>query len=356
MSARNSVRALLAMVALATGLMAPGAALSAAPGKCTLARIAEWQIRPARGQPILDGTINGQNVGVLLDTGSSRSAMLRSAADRLGLVRYDVMGNRMIGVGGETVVQMVSIDEFTIGKDVRRNWRVPVIGEHASRSDVAVILGEDFFRLTEIEFDLSHDAVRLYQARDCEGAALAYWATTGAGVVDMDAIFEAAPAIELTVEINGRPVKALLDSGAFASILTKSQAASLGVTPESAGVVKSGCMGGLGEKTVENWTAPFASFRIGDELIRDPKIRFADIWKFSTYKEASLISKRPIGLPDMLLGVDFLRSHRVLVAHSQRRIYFTYDGGTVFQGASSGACDDPSRGDTERKPASSGAN
>ena len=32
----------------------------------------------------------------------------------------------------------------------------------------------------------------------------------------------------------------------------------------------------------------------------------------------------------MLLGYDFLRSHRVLVAHSQRRIYFTYNGGPVF--------------------------
>jgi hypothetical protein len=33
----------------------------------------------------------------------------------------------------------------------------------------------------------------------------------------------------------------------------------------------------------------------------------------------------------MLLGVDFLRSHRVLVAHSQRKLYFSYIGGTVFQ-------------------------
>ena len=32
----------------------------------------------------------------------------------------------------------------------------------------------------------------------------------------------------------------------------------------------------------------------------------------------------------MLLGTDFLRSHRVLVSHSQRKIYFTYAGGPVF--------------------------
>lgn len=34
----------------------------------------------------------------------------------------------------------------------------------------------------------------------------------------------------------------------------------------------------------------------------------------------------------MLLGADFLRTHRVLIFNSQRRIYFTYGGGTTFQG------------------------
>ncbi len=35
-------------------------------------------------------------------------------------------------------------------------------------------------------------------------------------------------------------------------------------------------------------------------------------------------------MPDMLLGADFLRSHRVLLAMSQRRLYYTYYGGKVF--------------------------
>ena len=33
----------------------------------------------------------------------------------------------------------------------------------------------------------------------------------------------------------------------------------------------------------------------------------------------------------MLLGADFLLAHRVLVAHSQRRIYFTNAGVPMFQ-------------------------
>ena len=102
------------------------------------------------------------------------------------------------------------------------------------------------------------DPIRLFEARDCEGKSLAYWAPEGAGSVEFDASFEAVPRIELTVEINGHPVGALLDSGAFSSVLTKSQAAALGVTPQTAGVVSAGCSTGIGEKSIEFWVGPFA--------------------------------------------------------------------------------------------------
>ncbi len=353
MIVRGSLAGALVALGLATGLAMPASFAAGAPASCTLARIAEWHTRPTRGQPIVSGTINGQPVGIMLDTGASRSIILRSAAERLGLVRYGARGSRMAGVGGETAVESVLLDEFAIGDDVHRNWRVLVAGEHAFGGDVALIVGEDLFRRAEIEFDLAHDTVRLFQARDCEGASLAYWATEGAGAVDL----ESTPGgtIEVNVEINGRPVVAMLDSGAFASVLTTSRASALGVTPQTAGVVSAGCSTGIGEKSIEFWVGPFASFRIGDELIRNPRIRFGDTWKFSTFKGAGLLSSRPAGLPDMLLGADFLRSHRVLIAHSQRKMYFTYAGGTVFPSLPAKPCGDATPRDNGAK-AAPGAN
>jgi hypothetical protein len=142
----------------------------------------------------------------------------------------------------------------------------------------------------------------------------------------------------------------LLDSGAFSTVVTKSQAAALGVTPESAGVTAGGCSFGLGQKTVEFWLGTFESLRIGDELIRNPRIRFADTWKFSTYKSGGLISQR-LAAPDMLLGADFLRSHRVLIAHSQRKMYFTYAGGTVFEVQSLRSCGEVEQREAEKRNA-----
>ena len=45
-------------------------------------------------------------------------------------------------------------------------------------------------------------------------------------------------------------------------------------------------------------------------------------------------------VPRMVLGVDFLRAHRVYVARSQRKLYFTYTGGTVFPVDATKGCQD----------------
>src|SRR5260370_11085201 len=134
----------------------------------------------------------------------------------------------------------------------------------------------------------------------------------------------------LTVQINGEPVKALLDSGAALSLLDKADAARLGVTPETPGVTATGSGFGMGKKGFDSWVGPFRSFTIGNETIRDTQIRFSDM--SPTYSvTGSNLQARVRVWHSMLLGADFLRSHRVLVAHSQRKIYFTYAGGPVFQ-------------------------
>jgi hypothetical protein len=60
--------------------------------------------------------------------------------------------------------------------------------------------------------------------------------------------------------------------------------------------------------------APFSSFKVGDEEIRNPRLRVGDT------REGT----------DMLLGADFFLSHRIFVSNEQRKVYFTYNGGPVF--------------------------
>ena len=319
---------LVALLAIASALIGSTAV---AASSCKMVKVAEWPVRPGGGVPLVEGAINGQKVGVMLDTGSN-TLVLRSSADRLGLTRQMARGRRFFGIGGETYVEAANIDEFRIGQIVQKNWRVMVAGERSLGPRIDVILGEDFFSKFDVEFDLPHNAFRLFEPKDCESVPLAYWATEGVGVVDLEPSYGAGQQILLTVQVNGQSMEAQLDSGATTSVLDKPMAARVGITPDSPGVVPTGKSGGLGGKAVDSWISPLRSFAIGEEAISDTTIRFADLWKDATTTPIGSLLPRKIDLnPALLLGADFLRAHRVLVAKSQRKLYFTYEGGPVFQ-------------------------
>jgi predicted aspartyl protease len=323
----------LAFLTLALAFAVDAAAQAS---QCKLARIAEWPLRANSHLPVLDGEINGQKVGVLLDTGASRSLIRRSATDRLRLPRRQAPGWQSFGVGGATHVETVVVDEFRIGKSVRKNWRVIVMGED-SGDDWAVLLGDDFLNEADLELDLRNNVVRIFQAKDCAGVSLAYWSRQA-----LEARLEGDEKIAFTVSINGKPLRAQLDSGASYSLLENAAAGERGVTPTSSGVKPAGCVTGFGVGGIDSWSGQFESFAIGDEVIRNPRIQFADMWRHMTYTETGTRLRRQFaGLPQILLGVDFLRSHRVLVARSQKKMYFTYEGGTVFPDVTTSACNAP---------------
>ena len=328
-------------VLLAASVVMMSSAVTGATN-CKLARIAEWPVRLSGNHILVDGAINSQKIGVMLDTGAPDTLILRSAATRLGLLTREVKGSRMFGIGGETTVEVTTVDDFNLGGVSANGFRLLVVGERDFGEKVAVVIGEDFLQRFDVEFDLARRVVRLHQPKDCDSVSLAYWTKEVAGEVEIEAIDEYRPRINLTVHINGQPIRAMLDSGAASSVLTLRDAASLGVTPETPGVVATNPGGGLGAKSVDTWIGPFQSFAIGNEKISDVRIRFADLYKDTTYTQTGTqIRRNASAMQPMLLGADFISAHRVLVSHSQRKLYFTYAGGPVFAADRPAARADP---------------
>jgi tetratricopeptide (TPR) repeat protein len=159
------------------------------------------------------------------------------------------------------------------------------------------------------------------KAQDCSKAVLAYWASASLpySAIDVESTTPQRPFTTGSAFINGHPIRVLFDSGAGVSILSLKAAARVGVKPDSPGVVSAGPTWGFGRNTIPSYIAPFSSFKIGAEEIRNTRLRIADI-----------------ELPDadMLIGPDFFLSHRIYVANSQHKLYFTYNGGPVFNLAS----------------------
>jgi Aspartyl protease len=250
-----------------------------AAGECKFVKTAEWPVNASAEMLVVDGAINGAKLGVALDTATNVSRIAGSAADRLGLVRREAGGLYTLASGGNAV-DVNSIKEFQVGGSTLKDWGKLIV-EGAEGRDYAVVLGYDFFQQVDVEFDLAHNVVRLFQPQGCGNLSLAYWAPRGAGQVALERDAQ-RPAIVVPVKLNGKPALAALSTSSTYSLVSDS-------------------FGRLD------------TFAVGDELIRDPTLRTSNI-----------------GLRDMLLGLDFLRAHRVLVANSQRRLYFTYTGGRVF--------------------------
>jgi len=81
------------------------------------------------------------------------------------------------------------------------------------------------------------------------------------------------------------------------------------------GVTSGGVWGGIGHGLNQTWIAPFQEVDIGGEQVKNTRLRIADLQ-----------------LPDadMVIGADFFLSHRIYVSKTQRKLYFTYNGGPVF--------------------------
>src|SRR5258708_26842999 len=86
----------------------------AAPSDCKLIRIEEWPGHLQRNLPIIDGEINGNKVGILIDTGSERSFVTRSAVARSALNRANVR---------TTALQPARIEARRIEPAKARDWR-----------------------------------------------------------------------------------------------------------------------------------------------------------------------------------------------------------------------------------------
>src|SRR2546426_7933927 len=126
-------------------------------------RVAASSRRPPAGHRRRDQWPEGR------DPPRHRSGTEPDPAFRCKEVGIDpIWAGRVFGVGGEEHAEVTQVDEFRIGQAVWKNWRVRVAGE--GRSDnIAVFLGDPFFEQVDVEFDLAHNAVRLYETKDCDG-------------------------------------------------------------------------------------------------------------------------------------------------------------------------------------------
>ena len=309
---RFGIRAL----ALAVACLAGGSPAGAA---CVFAKAAELPVTMRGLRPTITTKINGHDAIFIVDTGAFYSMLSKEAAQRFGMKpSMAPAGLRIRGVGGsDAPAEVARAQEFVFAGQAHKNVEF-LVGGRLGGEETVGLLGQNILGSMDIEYDLANGYLRFFRAKGCGDANLAYW-SAGKPVSRLPLKGDEGRVlmkVTTSAKIDGHSINVHWDSGASLSVLSRPAAARAGIRPSSENVSAGGVSYGVFGGGLETSLAPFSSFAIGDEEVRNTRLRVADI----ELQDA-----------DMLLGADFFLSHRILVSRSQGKLYFTYNGGPVFR-------------------------
>ena len=328
------------------------AVASTAQAGCNLATVANIPIHVENGRIFVSGKIDTHRVDFLVDP-SSPSILLRSAAVEFGIYpdkMRSLQERAYLGVGPNGENAAIAVDHLPmhIGG---------VIANFGSSQEVAV-LGMDYLANFDVEIDVEHGLMNLYQPTGCESIGLAYW-TRNFSSADMVAntsnIINQAPYskysyphINFRVSVNGRELLAAFDPGIAMTALSFAAADPLGVGAGSETAPTPDLLDGY---EIRTWLGSFGTIALGRETAGPVKIGLRTLELpigATTNNTGSLIDRfgqtgenllhthpRPEAQDgkDMVIGADFLLAHRVYIAYSQNKIYFTPIAGKPYLGA-----------------------
>lgn len=301
------------------GMIPANAALAVAA--CKVGVMADLPVTMEGRRASVPVSINGKDTRFWLDSGAFFSIMSKAKAIELGLEAKPVpaFGFYISGIGGKQSVDYTTIKSFGLVKSALRNVDFLVGATDVGNG----LIGANIIGMRDTEFDLAHGSVKLIDVTGCGDKAMAYWATPGQPIFSAPLQRPGSPGIRdtgfrLPVGVNGATLSAELDTGAPTSMITLRAATRAGIDVNAPGVKPISGMGGLGRRFSRGWVAPVDKVSIGEEGILRSYLLVID---------GAMGGE---GAPDMLLGADFVLAHRIFVARSQRRIYFTYAGGPPF--------------------------
>lgn len=318
----------------------------AAEAACKIGRVATLHVTVEDNRILVPGTVNETPVQFILAT-DIESMILPVPAHDLGLLRSSMARLEPIiyaeDLGQGPVVGTVTLDGLPIG-----DQEMHVIGrrpDFGARTRTAVI-GRDFLMRYDVEFNLAEGLVMLYRNEGCEDHNLAYW-TDRYNVLDMDPFLRI---VRIRPKVNGREVVADINSANPYTALSIDTARQLDI---SLGSSLPPSHDFLADYPIATRRGKAERIELDQEVIHSPTLRirkltvpppmlapakgpFVDFDSETGYARPELEfvpgNRYERRGADLSLGVDFIRAHRMMIAYSQNKVYFSYVAGQPFLG------------------------
>ena len=302
--------------------MALAATALPAWAQCKMSAL-EIPVRIVKSRAIATMTLNGVEIPMLVDSGAFFSFLQESTAEQLKLPMRRLPENFRIYTHTDILkARLTRVQKVEFQGAAFPNVEFIVGGSELS-TEFMGILGRNFLSMGDTEYDLAHGVVRIVLPKgDCDKASMAYW-SGDAPVIEAPLVRgfgRTDTAAKVKIAINGKPLTALMDTGAPNTSLHLDAAKQAGLEERSMREI--GKAGGAGIKRVRSWIGHVTSFELGGEKITENKLRVDD-------------TDSPDH--DMLLVLDYFLSHRIYISRLQDKMYATWNGGPVFAQAAAAA-------------------
>jgi predicted aspartyl protease len=310
------------LVLCVTALQAPWAAAET----CSMAKIADLHVTVTpRNAILVDGSIKGQPAKFLVDTGANTTIFDGAVYSRFDIPR-DGRQVRFTSETGESNGIYRTVPDLKLGNFAGDNLHWDISDEHFLPDGVYALLGDDFLSSFDLDIDLAHNTIGLFQHNSCSSEPV-YWSQSFS---EAD-LTVGVNSVMVGIEINGTATQAVFDTGSSRTYVSTRFTRRLGLDENSPGMMRVGSSHGIGKDSTDIYTYRFSELKVGDEVVKSPIL----------HVERSLVLKVDTRLshtaqlnydqrPNVYLGVDFIKTHHIYLAPKDRKMYFTYNGGGIF--------------------------
>lgn len=293
------------LAVLAVVLSSGAASAVAAAEECKPKRQAEIAIAFLRNLPLVNLTVNGVPALFLLDTGAERTIMTAAAAQRIGVETHYEYPRRMRSLGGAVSSGDARLRNLRLGGMAIPEFTVlvgSVLLPGPAGKPLDGLLGADFLSSFEVDLDLAHSRLTLYDRLACALAAPP-WGQPFTVIPVNRSLHEH---LFFPVILDGRKFAAFIDTGAELSALDATSALAIGVTGAALDRDPVANLRGAGSEVVQSRAHRFARLEIGGETLRDRVI---------------IVTSLRLQDADLVLGIDFLRLRRVWLSYGSHQIF-----------------------------------
>jgi predicted aspartyl protease len=279
---------------------------SSAKAECRLERAASLPLRLEQ-HAIVQASLNGHLVPMMVDTGAQRSSVTPETYSALGLQRDSNKRTRLNTVAGEEITQDALVETLKLG-DLSFSDRgvlvVPLSREGAPDHTAGGVIGTDLISDFDVDFDFPHATMTLYRPGHCTEPP---W--TGP--------YETIPIyilpnreVGFPVKLNGQPFHAIFDTGSSSETVMVTSAKRIGISGSELAADPSASGTSAGERYVAH-RHRFESLDIGGQTFHDVQLDVVD------FKNAGT---------DMLVGLDYMRSRRFFLSYSAETLLVQQPG------------------------------